>query len=74
MTATAPTARARRFTAPAAGAEAETRFYVEEFARRRFRGHAHLDTDFRRFAATYRIAPAERRRVRRALEELLGCG
>lgn len=74
MTATAPHTRARHFAAPAAGADDETRFYIEEFARRRFRGYAHLDTDFRRFAATYRIAPAERRRVRRALEELLAGG
>lgn len=70
-TATPAPVRERRFAAPGDGATDEILFYVQEFARNRFRGHAHLDSDFRRFAATYRIAPAERRRVRRMVDALL---
>lgn len=74
MSTTAATpARERRFAAPGNGAD-EILFYVQEFARNRFRGQAHLDSDFRRFAAAYRIAPAERRRVKRILEELYESG
>lgn len=75
-TATPAPIRERRFAAPDGGAADDVLFYVQEFARNRFRGQAHLDSDFRRFATAYRIAPAERRRVRRMLELLYegGCG
>lgn len=51
--------------------EEDVRFYVQQFIRARYRGRAHLDNDFRRFATAHRIGAGLRRRVRRRLEMLL---
>lgn len=47
----------------AAGLEESTDFWARQFAGRWYRGPAHVENDFRRFATAYRVPARVRARV-----------
>ena len=56
---------------PAGHAES-TEFWARQFARRWYRGPAHLENDFRRFAAAYRVPAKLRADVQARARMLVG--
>ena len=57
-----------------AGQGESAEFWARQFARRWYRGPAHLENDFRRFAAAYRVPATDRAVVRERARMLLGEG
>lgn len=49
-------------------------FWARQFARRWYRGPAHLENDFRRFAAAYRVPAVAQEGVRERARMLLVTG
>jgi lipocalin len=49
-----------------------TEFWAAQFAGRWYRGPAHLENDFRRFTAAYRVPASEREAVRERAFSLMG--
>ena len=54
------------------GMEENTDFWARQFASRWYRGPAHVENDFRRFAAAYRVPAHARARVRARADGMLG--
>lgn len=52
--------------------EENTDFWARQFAGRWYRGPAHLENDFRRFAKAYRVPAHARERVRALVGGLVG--
>jgi hypothetical protein len=57
-----------------AGTQESTEFWARQFARQWYRGTAHLENDFRRFATAYRVPAHTRARLRGVIEGLVGGG
>jgi hypothetical protein len=56
----------------ATGMEENTDFWARQFAGRWYRGPAHVENDFRRFAAAYRVPAHARARVWARANGMLG--
>ncbi len=54
--------------------EENTEFWARQFAGRWYRGAAHVENDFRRFATAYRVPPPVRARVMARALGLVGDG
>jgi hypothetical protein len=54
------------------GMEENTDFWARQFAGRWYRGPAHVENDFRRFAAAYRVPAHARARVWARANGMLG--
>ena len=54
--------------------EESAEFWARQFAGRWYRGPAHLENDFRRFAAAYRVPAVARADVRERARTLLARG
>ena len=54
--------------------EENTDFWARQFARQWYRGPAHMENDFRRFAAAYRVPAYARARLRALVASLVGGG
>jgi len=54
--------------------EESTEFWARQFAGRWYRGPAHMENDFRRFSAAYRVPAGAREAVRERARGLLSEG